>query len=323
MKKVSSETQNLLHELPHLIVLVVLILVLLVVVTNYNWIHCSQIPGNWCDIYCNVIMRSHSKVALVYGEDGIGNPDALENMIRRIRPYTYLEPVRLQDASFGMLKGYKLAIVEHAKSMSNAQSNALIKFIDNGGTVLWVGDSGTRQYYDQIDIAQAIADTPESKFNESGIDKKELQKALEHEMTIDEIDNFTQKLIAKGFLGTAAQKQLQGFGQFAYVFRAKYVNTTEVKPLSTVKLRILDYSNLMAHGLLNSFEISPSQFVEVKENAAGVDKVASLEYNKKEYPALLEAKDVTRVVSVYSAVPLEDLNSTTMLTNILDYLVPC
>jgi hypothetical protein len=315
--------RDLMHELPHLIVLGVLVLVLLVVVTNYNWIHCSQIPGNWCEIYCNVIMRTHSRVALVYGEDGIGDPDALENTIRRTRPYTYLEPVPVKDISFGMLKGYKLAIVERARSMSKAQTNALLKFIDNGGTVLWVGDSGTRQYYDQVDIADAIARAPDSKFNETGINKSVLQKALDHDMTIDEIDNFTQRLIEKGFMGETAQKKLKGFGEFEYVFRAKFVGVVNVTPTKQAKMRVLNHDNLMARGLFHEFDSAATRFAEVKENAAGVDKVTSLTYDGKDYPALLEAKDLTRVIAVYSAVPLEDLNSTTMLQNILDYLVPC
>jgi hypothetical protein len=75
--------------------------------------------------------------------------------------------------------------------------------------------------------------------------------------------------------------------------------------------------------LFYEFGVTPTQFAEVKENPAGIDKVAAVSYNNKEYPAILEARDVTRVTAVYSALPLEDTNSTTLLTNILDYLVPC
>jgi len=154
---------DLARELPHVIVLVVLVLVLLVVVTKFNWVHCSQIPGNWCEVYCNVVMRTHSRVALVYGDDGIGDPTALENMIRRVRPYTYLEPVRLSDASYGMLKGYDLVILEHARSVSYKESRALREYLNKGGMMVWVGDSASRHYYDQIDITDVVARTPDDQ----------------------------------------------------------------------------------------------------------------------------------------------------------------
>ncbi len=314
-------TQDLLKELPHLIVLIVLVLVLLVVVTKFNWVHCSQIPGNWCDIYCNVVMRSHSRVALLYGDDGIGDPTTLENIIRRVRPFTYLEPVRLKDASYGMLKGYDLIILEHARSVSYKESRALREYLNTGGMMIWVGDSASRHYYDQIDVADVIARTSDETFNESGFSKAELQKALDHDMTIDEIDNFTQKLVEKGFFGEDARKRPSGFGPLQDVLFAKYVDVVNVTPGKKVTMKIVNRDNMMGRGLFYEFEITPIRFADVKENAAWVDKVTQISYDGKEYAGIYETRYSGRVI--YSSIPLEDLNSTTLLTNIFDYLVPC
>ncbi|MEM0475839.1 MAG: hypothetical protein QW343_03525 [Candidatus Norongarragalinales archaeon] len=322
LKMAQSPASDLAREIPHIIVLVILILVLLVVVTKFNWVHCSQIPGNWCDIYCNVIMRTHSRIALVYGEDGIGDPEVLENIIRRIRPYAYLEPVRLRDASYGMLKGYDLVILERARSISFKESRALREYLNKGGMMIWVGDSASRHYYDQVDVADVLARTPDEKFNESGLNKSVLQRAFDHEMSVDELDNFTQKLIEKGFFGEEARTRPKGFGPLQDVLLAKFVGVVNAAAgKAPATLKIVNRQNVMAKGLSYEFAITPTRFAEVKENAAGVDKVALISFGGREYTGIFETRYAGRVV--YSAVPLEDLNSTTLLSNILDYLVTC
>jgi len=284
-------------------------------------------------------MRTHSRVALVYGDDGIGDPTALENMIRRVRPYTYLEPVRLSDASYGMLKGYDLVILEHARSVSYKESRALREYLNKGGMMVWVGDSASRHYYDQIDITDVVARTPDDQlgplerilnpnapksFNESGVNKTTIQRLLDHEMSVDELANFSQQLAEKGYFGEAAKKQARGFGPLQDVLLAKFVGVVDVSGYGangSATLKIVNRQNMMVRGLFYEFGVTPLRFAEVKENAAGVDKVAVLSYGNREYTGIYETRYSGRVV--YSALPLEDLNSTTLLTNILDYLVTC
>jgi len=71
---------SLMSQVVHLLVLALMLVALLVLLTKFNWVHCSQVPGNWCDIYCNTIMRSHSRIALLYrGRRGQRRRTALDN----------------------------------------------------------------------------------------------------------------------------------------------------------------------------------------------------------------------------------------------------
>ena len=142
---------NITKEIPHLIVMAVLVVVLLVVLTKFQWIHCSAIPG-WCNIYCNQIIRSNTQAALIYGDSGIGDPEAMENMVRRVRPNIVLAPVPLQDLSSGLLKRFDLVILTHARDISSRQSTVLFDFLNRGGSLIMVGDSATRHHYDPYDL---------------------------------------------------------------------------------------------------------------------------------------------------------------------------
>src|SRR3989338_4553911 len=124
----ASNAGNIGKDLTHILVLAVLVVVLLVILTKFQWIHCSLIPG-WCNVYCNVITRSHAQVALIYGPpgDGIGNPIAddlesrgsFENEIRALRPDIALLPISVDDLSQGLLKRYDVVILERVRTISS------------------------------------------------------------------------------------------------------------------------------------------------------------------------------------------------------------
>ncbi|NYZ78341.1 hypothetical protein H0N96_02995, partial [Candidatus Micrarchaeota archaeon] len=146
------------RELPHILVLVILLLVVLVLLTKFQWVHCTQVPGNWCDIYCNYVLQAHSRVAIVSdpAAGGIGDAYALETMIRRVRPTTYVEPLPLEALSYGAIKGYDLIVLEQMKKITFGQARAIDDFVRGGGTLLWIGDAASEYYIDENDLAAEV-----------------------------------------------------------------------------------------------------------------------------------------------------------------------
>ena len=326
-----SEIDSLRKDLPHLIVLVALVVILLVVLTKFQWIHCSQIPG-WCNAYCSVITRSHSRVGLVSGEDGIGDPQALYNIIQRERGYTYLEQVGLSQLSSGSLKGYDLVILEKMKTVSSREAKAIKDYVDRGGSVLWIGDAATVQIPDQYDLLKAreANATFYDKLYRAVASKNE---TLEDQYAKDQIkrweDTDDYKILVRAGLqkeydATGAVKDrpspTPSFEKLKDVLGARYVET---RKLSTpVDFEVYDRNHYLTRGLKARFTADPGSFAEVAEDASRVTKIAGLKTpDGKTYPFILEARYTGRVV--FFAYPLEASNSTTLVGNVVDYLVPC
>lgn len=129
---------DLQKEIPHLVVLAILVLVLLFVVTKFKWVGCKDVPG-WCGVYCKI--NGNSRIALVSGGEGIGDATELQRMIMKETTH-YAEPYPPAQLSFGGLNRYELVIVEQARNLSKAEIGALERYMDGGGSVLWIGDAG-------------------------------------------------------------------------------------------------------------------------------------------------------------------------------------
>ncbi len=148
--------EQLEKALPQVILLVILVLALLVVLTKFSWVHCSQVPGvDWCSTYCTYIENGKSRVAVVSGSDGLGDPDLLNAKLSHLRGFTLVEPVKGQELSAGILKKYDLIIVEHFRTASTRQVDAVRGYLSSGGTVVWVGDAFSNQYVDDYDLLLA------------------------------------------------------------------------------------------------------------------------------------------------------------------------
>ena len=142
--------------LPNVIILLVLLAALLVVLTRFGWIHCSQVPGfSWCDAYCTYVKQGKSRIGLLYGQDGLGDPDALRVMLSHKRGFTLVEPIEAKELSAGILNKYDLLVVEHFQTASSRQVQALTGYLDSGGTLVLTGDSLSKQYVDDFDLTLA------------------------------------------------------------------------------------------------------------------------------------------------------------------------
>ena len=306
-------------EIPNLIVLALLIVVLLVVLTKFQWVHCSQIPG-WCGIYCDTIMRSHSRVAMIYGEDGTGSAAALENVIREYRPQTYIEPLSADMLSTNALKNYDLIIMEHMRTLSSRQSQAIMNYVNRGGTLVWVGDAASAHYYDPYDLQYAFTQN-ETFYAELEADlvKRNLNETLNSTYAQSRISAFEKTPYA---VILANKDNLTiGFSNMSVVIAARYVKTEPLPKNSN--LSIISRDHMLVRGLNPNIAMPVVNFTIVNINpAAPVELIASVKTpDKKTYPAIFETRYAGRII--YFAFPLENLQSITLLTNLLDYLVPC
>jgi len=307
-----SDFDALLRELPHVLVLIILILVLLVVLTKFQVVHCSQIPGNWCEIYCTQIMRSKSTVALISGDEGIGDPRSLKNLLEKTRVYTPVTPIQASALTQGTLKNFDLVIIERAKRMSTLQVRAIEDFVNRGGTLILIGDAASEQYVDRYDLLWAAGQntsfyqdlvlrgvTPESQ------EWKDAWKSVEYSEWYD-------------YLLRANTTRI-GFGRLSSVVAAEFDRTENVS--GNVTLDGVFLNHMVYRGIVGEYPIDINNFAVVTMNPSAVTLIAMLNKDGKDYPAIFETKYAGRIL--YFAFPLEAANSSTLVTNVVDYLIPC
>ncbi len=318
---------NIGKDITHLVVLAVLVVVLLVVLTKFQWVHCSMIPG-WCNVYCDVITRSHAQVALIYGPpgSGIGNPVAddletrgnLENEIRALRPDIALLPISVDDLSAGLLKRYDVVILERARNMSSRQVKVLIDFVERGGTLVFVGDSATYQYVDAYDLLlaqqenqtyydklQRILDARNVSWN-SDYAKRSIEEYKKTD-TYDTIVNYS--------------KIRTGFRKLVAVTASQYSRTV-IRPGYFVNLSIALPDHLVAKGLLKKLtDTQIREYAIVQADPSSTDIIAYIEDGQNRYPAIVETRYAGKVL--YFAFPPERGNSATLLANTWDYIAAC
>lgn len=137
---------SLSSDIYHIAILAVLLLALGWIVM---WVFgCSIIPvPGACGIYWGITRwdsGGNPKVLIVHGDDGLGNPELLaEIMQNRELLGIRTETAHLDRISLGNLQKYDLIIVEHARAMSTKKMKALVDYAVGGGRLVWTGDAGT------------------------------------------------------------------------------------------------------------------------------------------------------------------------------------
>ncbi|GEM_PF-1813727 len=297
--------------IPNLLILVILILALLVVLTKFGWIHCSQVPFfNWCDTYCSYVEQGKSRVGVLYGSDGLGDPVALRSLLGRLRGFTLVEPIEGSELSAGVLKKYDLLVVERFKTASTRQVDAIIGYLDSGGTVVWVADSFSNQYIDEYDLllAKQANDSFYAQLSEFNVTSG--SKEWNDAWTGAKKQTWYKYLYNK--------TKLKGFDVLEDFLRARYNGTIKTEK---AELKIVDPSHLLVKGLFKQFPIASKEFVRVVPDASGINLLAQIVTPNGVFPGVLETRYSGKII--YVAFPLEHVGSTTFLENLLDYLAPC
>lgn len=129
-----------LKDLYHVGVAVGMVLLILGLVTWSGLITCREIPG-WCDVYYTI--KGQPKTLVVFGNDGLGNPDLLIQQLRG--PNVRAANISRQELAFisaGNLRQFDLVIVTRARTMSTDKMKAFMEYVDSGGRLVWTGDAG-------------------------------------------------------------------------------------------------------------------------------------------------------------------------------------
>ncbi|MGB9577133.1 MAG: hypothetical protein ACP5O3_00495 [Candidatus Micrarchaeia archaeon] len=296
-------------QLVNVVVLFVLVIALLVVLTKFHFIHPRDIPG-WQGFYCGVIERAPSRIAIVYGDDGAGDPEKLENLIAHAKPNSAPTRIPLQEISAGLLKNYDVVFLDRARTITFAQAAALQSFLDGGGNLVWQADSASNYAVTPEELAEALS------LNAS--------KPGYYEKFLKKVNN------------------TKGFGELGSLYAGiSFVRAETASP--NLVLRVVDSGSLLGSGVgfapegsapgmpreLPLGSMSPGlPYAVVNEKpsgaVAGSTKVAVLVLGgNQSYPAIIDTKYVSRIV--YVAFPLEMISDkmTGLLNNVLDYLVAC
>jgi hypothetical protein len=141
-----EKTKTAIGDLWHVVTLILLVALVLGIITWMGLIRCNQLPG-WCQVYDPLYLSLTGKkeVLIVYGDDGLGNPDLLFAKLRDpklvgVIPYK----THISRIGQGNLQNYDLVIVEKARTMSTLKLQQFMDYVDAGGKLIWTGDAGTK-----------------------------------------------------------------------------------------------------------------------------------------------------------------------------------
>ncbi|MDO8624614.1 MAG: hypothetical protein Q7R47_00920 [Candidatus Diapherotrites archaeon] len=130
-------------DLFHLALLVGLVLGLLGLLTWTGVMRCGAIPG-WCDAYYMVVRGGPPRVLIVYGLEGMGDPELLRAELaspQHVGVQAAME--RLDSVNLDNIKRYDLVIVEHARTISTGKLKMFMEYATSGGRLVWTGDAGS------------------------------------------------------------------------------------------------------------------------------------------------------------------------------------
>ncbi len=153
-----TEMRPVLKDAYHVGLAIGMVLLILGLITWSGVISCRDVPG-WCSVYYAV--KGPPRTLIVFGAEGLGNPDELAKLLRdpRFTAATNISRQEVDYVSAGNLKQFDLVIVTHARQMSTDKIRAFMEYVDSGGRLVWTGDAGTQLtkddqflYADDVDV---------------------------------------------------------------------------------------------------------------------------------------------------------------------------
>ncbi len=142
------EMEESLKKAWKVVFLLILVALLLGVLTWTGIMKCSTIPG-WCDVYYGAIRFAQGgkpSVAIVHGEDGLGQPEILAEILADPRVLgVHPVMIQLEFLELGNIKNYDLVIVERARTIETKKLDIFTDYVlKHGGRLVWTGDAGTK-----------------------------------------------------------------------------------------------------------------------------------------------------------------------------------
>jgi uncharacterized membrane protein len=196
--------------------------------------------------------------------------------------------------------------------MSTLQVQAVQEFVDRGGTLILIGDAASEQYVDNYDLVWARGQN--TSFYQDLVvrgvapDSQEWKDAWK---SVEFSDWYTYLI--------HANTTTVGFGRLSSVIAAEFDHTENVT--GNVTLDGVFLNHMVYRGIVGEYPIEIDKFAVVNFDPSAVTLIATINKDGKDYPAIFETKYAGRIL--YFAFPLEAANSTTLITNVIDYLIPC
>lgn len=127
--------------------LLILVALLLGILTWTKIVRCGVIPG-WCDVYYGVKNYAYGgqpRVAIVYGEDGFGEPELLQEILGDPQILgVRADMIGIENVEIGNIRDYDLVIVERARTMETKKLDVFVEYVTKyQGNLVWTGDAGT------------------------------------------------------------------------------------------------------------------------------------------------------------------------------------
>lgn len=206
------------------------------------------------------------------------------------------ELVRAQDVSGGVLSRYEVVVIEKSRTVPFKTISALEKYLDNGGSLVWTGDSLSNQT----------------------LDRRDLEEARQKNATLPHFANTTGE--GKDYYTWFVEnsQDQEGFGEFGNRLIGAYLKNQRAG--SGVMLKPLVQGHLLLAGIKETDLPSALTYAVINQNS-DADVLANIDTGQETAPAIIEVKYVGRII--YIAFPLESLNSTSFIDNVFDYLVTC
>ncbi|HZX19448.1 MAG TPA: hypothetical protein VFF13_00365 [archaeon] len=131
----------------HLAMLAILLLALLTIFVHFNVISCGTIHPFVCDAYYRgyemITGKSAPIVLIVFGSDGMGNPEYLEQTLRSSKFSARVSLESIERISLPELREHQLVIVERARKICTDDLQIFAEYVNTGGKLIWIGDAGT------------------------------------------------------------------------------------------------------------------------------------------------------------------------------------
>jgi len=136
---------------PKFAILLILLAAASFLLVFFNIVSCGFYSPLGCEIYYSLIAGGKPKVLIVHGEDGLGDPQYLYEVLRSPRIGARVSIKDIGIVSVPDLINYQLVIVERARTMSSAQLRMIQDYVNRGGRLVWIGDAGSQAPPEQAD----------------------------------------------------------------------------------------------------------------------------------------------------------------------------
>ena len=264
----------------------VLIFVLLMLLTWSNILKCGVIPG-WCDTYWGVV--GDPKVLIAHGNDGLGNPEKLEDIFMNRDILGKRTTLRNIDyLTSGVLSKYELVIVTRAKTMSVEKLEMFLDYANKGGKLVWTGDAGTTKFEGEKNLSDYNLEEYDTNIDTAGwmrINKDGKVINFNEKMSADYIGNYCDMAPCSG--------------ENSFVGHLNHYDDSIISKELKQKSELS--SNFAIVSLINNTSTKIDLILDTRSNLI-VDDINHTNHGK-EFPIIITSGLGDKII--YSAVPLE------------------